>query len=294
MDRDTHDVAPNLLNPDPSSTHQQHGQPETSCPSNTQDVEKASVDWAVEPLIVNDVFTPSVPESASLSSPSDAGRQPIPRTTVEDVPDEGEPANPAPRTPLSWSATSSSTGPETPSVSNSGTSRVEDEADTASSPPRKEETDRTTARSPSAHSAHDQPESGTCLAPKLQRRPSALDYLVSESPAATPRPALEAAYKGAAADLGPLSVFSDVSAPAAPDGRPGNVAQQRAIDPGPRLTWSSSYPGLSGAYSGPGTFQRPQALSSLYGFPPELTATCLLPTARCRPWAPAPCSQRLE
>lgn len=231
-------------------------------------VEGGSVDQAVERLMVDDVFAPLLPESISpLPAPSDGREYPL-GTTVEDIPDEGEPLAATPRTPLSRTFASRSTLLQTPTLSSRVPMPVK-KNDTASAqvPHETEYRDETAGRGGSVLASHNQSGSGIYHAPRPRRRPSALDYLVSVSPVATPRATLEAVYKRAGVGASHVSGFSNMSAPPVLDSLHEGVAHGRVVDPGPQLNWSSSYPGLGGAHTGP-LYQRPQALSDIYGSPP--------------------------
>lgn len=232
-------------------------------PAAQEALRKQSVDLTIEPLAVDDVFPiPSVRGTSPLAAPADGTGGP-PGTTVEEVPDEGEPLTPISRTPPSQTGELLSTAVKTPTTSNcvpmalrTGTASVQTPTDAGSGGASQEAP------------VHSTPyQSGVYRAPGPQRRPSALDYLISVSPGATPRATLEAAYKRAGVGTSHVSGLSNASAPRAWDSHHGDFPNGMAVNTGPPFNWTSNHPGHHGAYPGPG-YQRPQAFSEVYGSPP--------------------------
>ncbi|PHH84615.1 hypothetical protein CDD83_1657 [Cordyceps sp. RAO-2017] len=130
-----------------------------------------------------------------------------------------------------------------------------------------------------------QNEPGVCYAPRPRRRPSALDYLVSESPTTTPKAALEAAYKGFDIGAHRVSTQSHASAPSALNGHIDD-ARGTAVGLGPRIDWASSHARPGDMSSIPG-YRRSQTFSDLYSSPATAHSHAPMPSAPLSHAAPS-------
>ncbi|KJZ77623.1 hypothetical protein HIM_02800 [Hirsutella minnesotensis 3608] len=217
-------------------------------------------DKSVKSLEVNDTAAPSPHKTNALSSSPGAGKPAAVSTTSSALSDFVEHPSSS-RFPQPDPSALASTVIAEPSTSNGTKMSVRNgAAATQASVSTKTRTEPTSqfAPSQSTHAYH---------APLPRRRPSALDYLMPDSPTGTPRAPLETPYNNPAFGSHHTMGFANVSAPSALAGHHGDLGRGRPLESRAGVDWSSGYSGPGGIPSRP-AYQRPQAFTDIYGSPP--------------------------
>lgn len=217
----------------------------------------------------------SLDESAQCDAPSATNIQvsPLPESTsplpspradkihamvaaVEDCPDEDEA-----HTPPSPSPHSSATTLTAPTTPNSASLSVESDTTATQAPRMTEERSGTSSQRRRAEHQAD-----IYHAPRPRRRPSALDYLVSEAPTGNPNAVLETGYRRLEMGAHHAHVSNSAPPPSVLSSRRGDALRQMPFDAGPRVNWSPDYSGPDEPVPMPG-YQPGRAFPRMHGSP---------------------------
>ncbi|POR36957.1 Uncharacterized protein TPAR_02844 [Tolypocladium paradoxum] len=251
---------------DASTAHSAQALSSSAPPATEPRPEEGSLDESIQgdiPSATNIQVSP-LPESISPLPPPEAGDIIAMAATVEDCPNEDEahtqstePAH-TPPSPLPHSSTTTLTKPTTPNSTRlsvkSGTTVTQTPRMTA---------ERSETPSQRRHAEH---QADIYHAPRPRRRPSALDYLVSEAPTGNQMAALETIYRNLEMGADHAQGSNSAPPPSVLSSRRGDAPPELPFDAGPHVNWIPDYSGPGEAVPMPG-YQPGHAFRRMYGSP---------------------------
>ncbi|PNY25733.1 Uncharacterized protein TCAP_04330 [Tolypocladium capitatum] len=199
-----------------------------------------------------------LPESISPLPSLEAGNVNVMGALVEDYPDDDEARTPPP-SPSPHTCATTLTTPTTPNAARLSANRGTTVAQAPHMTEARSET--SSLRRLAEHQAD------IYHAPRPRRRPSALDYLVTEAaPTGNPKAALETVYGRRGMGAYHAQGSDSAPAPSVLSSRRGDAPREVPFDAGTRVDWTPDYPGPGEAVDMPG-FQPGRAFPRLYGSP---------------------------
>ncbi|KND89395.1 hypothetical protein TOPH_06051 [Tolypocladium ophioglossoides CBS 100239] len=251
---------------DASTAHSAQALPSRAPPMTEPRAEEGSLDESAQsdtPSATNIQVSP-LPGSISPLPLPEEGKINAMAATVEDYPDEDEAHTQTAQTahtPPSLSSHSCATTLTTPRTPNSARLSVNSVTTVTQTPHVTEARSET-----SSQRRHAEHQADIYHAPRPRRRPSALDYLVSEAPTGNPKSALETIYKRLEMGAHHAHDSNGATPPSVLGSRRGDAPREVPFDAGPHVNWTPDYSGPGEAFPMPG-FQPGHAFPRMHGSP---------------------------